>query len=217
MTYEFAAKIWRIKQFIGRSDSALRRFCMRVSIGLPDKAQILDVGCGTGTMGLAFLEKFPHAHLVATDVNGDMLLHTWRRARRFDPTLSRVTIGKSDIKSAHKVLLLQANQWITLKPGSFDLAIAGAVLEHVEVDNALAELRELLKPNGYLLLNIMKKTSLSYLSSQLYRFNFLSVEDLIARLDFLKFSRTRVVPFIPREFPSNFYRIGIIAQKGDTQ
>ena len=213
MAYELAAKIWSLKQTVFGAERALRHYCRRLPIVVPKDARILDVGCGTGTMGLAFLEMNPTTTLVATDLNVDMLRHTRRRGCRIDPTFSRVTIGISNIERPEQVSLFGSNTMITLAPQSFNVVIAGAVLEHTDIDVALAGLTRLLKPHGFLLLNIMKRAILPMISSALYNFKPLSVDDVVSRLRKLEYTAVSVIPFTIHECALNFYRVGILARK----
>jgi len=213
MSYEFAAKIWSFKQTIAGAERALRHYVRRLTITLPQEPRILDAGCGTGTMGLAFLEKHPTARVVETDFSTDMLRHVERRAVRLDPGLARVIIGQGDIQSPDHVRILSSGQEIILGPETFDLVIAGAVLEHVDIERSLTGLTALVRKGGFLLINLMQENLFTKISRSLYGFHFLDPQGVVMRLRNLGYSSVEIVPFSFSEFPMNIYRVGILCQR----
>lgn len=93
----------------------------------------LELGCGTGRMA-AEMSRRGH-RVVAVDLRLDAL----ESARRSNPGAMLV---RSD--ATH----------LPFRPGTFDLATALDVLEHVDDEAALTELRAVLRPNGRAILSV---------------------------------------------------------------
>ncbi len=53
--------------------SSLQQAILSLPLQLPEKAKILELGCGTGITTEALLKKFPHAPLVGMDYSEEML------------------------------------------------------------------------------------------------------------------------------------------------
>ncbi len=100
--------------------------------------RILDVGAGTGTGTFALLERWPEAEVVALDVSRFMLDHlTGRAAGR--GAAERVSTVQADLDTRWPVL------------SQVDLVWASSSLHHMaDPDNALAEIRGVLRPAGLL-------------------------------------------------------------------
>ena len=116
-------------------DSALAR---RDSAG-EGAARLLDVGCGTGTLALAAIRRWPSLHVTAIDPSGGMLDVARRTAdtnlaaeaaARFDPVVAYADELPDDI-------------------GIFDAAMSSFVLQLVPSRAAaLREVRRVLVPGG---------------------------------------------------------------------
>jgi SAM-dependent methyltransferase len=99
----------------------------------PAKAQILEIGCGTGH-NLEMLGQF--GRVEATELNDS--------ARK----LAAKRLGRN----VHSAALPDLSMF---KPASFDVVALLDVLEHIDDDNgALTAIRELLKPGGALLVTV---------------------------------------------------------------
>jgi SAM-dependent methyltransferase len=93
-------------------------------------AQVLDIGCGEGVLLDALSSTLPGALLVGIDAVAP-------------PPDARWTGVTGDIAS-----------YLPFASGSFDVVVAGEVIEHVPVpDLMLAEIRRILRPDGRLVLS----------------------------------------------------------------
>ncbi len=104
---------------------------------LPPDARILEVGCGTGKLWQATLDRIaPGWSLTLTDQSAGMLAQT--RANLGDQD-GRFTFEQMDVQS------------LTFPDATFDAVVANHMLYHVpELDKGLAEIRRVLKPGGKL-------------------------------------------------------------------
>jgi SAM-dependent methyltransferase len=118
--------------FVGRRRILLSILNRYLGTGATNARQILDVGCGTGTM-LTHLARFGHARGVDMDLEAVGYCH--------DRGLQDVTQSGAGSLPFDK--------------DSFDLVTALDVVEHIDDDlGALREMRRVLKPGGLLLLTV---------------------------------------------------------------
>jgi len=96
---------------------------------------ILDVGCGTGALGLDFKSRFPRSRLIGLDVNSAIL----RRAKEsweHDPSLAFVNADAFHLP---------------LRSHTFDLVACQYLLQHVpRPAEVLSEMRRVAKPGARL-------------------------------------------------------------------
>lgn len=106
---------------------ALIRFC-----GLPQNAQILDVGCGTGSV-IQFLQKFGAPEGI--DISEEAVRFCQKRG------ISKVSVGNASS--------------LPYKDKSFDFVIASDLLEHIEDDViAIQQMHRVLKKGGFLIITV---------------------------------------------------------------
>lgn len=99
-----------------------------------DTTRVLDAGCGEGRVALALAARHPAIRVAAIEVAATNL----RLARRMNRFANA---------EFHHGLVEEADRLFA--PGSFDLAYAFAVLEHVrDVDETVAAIIRMLRPGG---------------------------------------------------------------------
>ena len=99
--------------------------------------QVLEVGCGSGAMSAAMLNRYPHVHLIATDIDPQMVMATGRRLARFG---ERATVTVAD--ASH----------LPFQDDEFDAAVSVLMLHHVgDWERALRELVRVVRPGGRVL------------------------------------------------------------------
>jgi SAM-dependent methyltransferase len=102
--------------------------------------RVLDAGAGDGVLATALARRHPHWHVVAADVNDEMMLRGRSRAARLD--LDNVEFVRADITN-------------DLGSQEFDLALAiECLVEIADDDAALRALTRSLKPGGHLILHV---------------------------------------------------------------
>jgi len=106
----------------------------------PGAASLLDIGCGAGNYTLKLLERLAGADATLLDLSGPMLERAAERVGQ--ATAGRVTPIQADIREAE------------FAPGSFDVAVAAAVLHHLrsadEWSAVMGKLFEAIRPGGSL-------------------------------------------------------------------
>jgi len=103
---------------------------------LPDAADILDAGCGTGEGSSRLAELFPQARVLGVDIIDDHLALARQRYERFGPRL----------RFEHQSIFELA-----APDHAFDLTLCRHVLHSVpHADHVIAELARVTRPGGYL-------------------------------------------------------------------
>lgn len=141
-TYDFFMKSF------GYSKS-IERFLSGLKLDLPRNARILDAGCGTGILGIHFLERHADASLLATDLEPNFLRATLSNAEQRGIGTDRISVGIADISAPRKVTSLDGKP-MNLDDASFDLICIGAVVGYAQdTEASIRELISMLSPGGY--------------------------------------------------------------------
>ena len=152
-TYDFFIKLLGYERSIDRFLGSLKLNC-------PDNCRVLDAGCGTGLLGLHFLQRYDQATLTATDLEKNFLEATLANADKRHIDRSRITVGTADISSPDQFTLLDDTSQ-NLPDNSFDVICIGAVIGYAsDTEASMRKLLQLLAPNGYLI-NIEMNESMS--------------------------------------------------------
>lgn len=122
--------------------------------GVKPGARILDVGCGTGELAVNLVRK--GYDVWAVDIAPAMVETTTRMlAGNGFPSEGRVLIG--DVEN------------LEFDDGFFDVVIASGVIEYQKTDEpTLSEMRRVVKPGGFIILNVTILASYSMALVQLY-------------------------------------------------
>ena len=108
------------------------RFQRRVEMltsGLPDNANVLELGCGTGLFTYEFANK--PIKLTAIDISPDLLEE-----------------AKKIISACNVSFKLENAYEMSFPDNSFDAVIGSSVLHHLDIKKALHEIYRVLKPGG---------------------------------------------------------------------
>lgn len=125
-------------------------------LNLPDKATVLELGCGNGELWAKNLCKIPKAwDITLTDFSAGMLED-----------------AKKNLNSKRFKFKLVDAQDIPYSKNSFDVVIANHMLYHVtDIDKAFSEIYRVLKPNGYFYASTVGKNHMKEMRDIVKRFN----------------------------------------------
>ena len=124
----------------------------RVPERLGRAPRVLDVGCGTGVLLQRLLERVPELHACGIDARADMLA----QAR---PTLR----AWPDVELLQVRLVTGAPAELPFAPGPFAVVTCANVLHYLpQPETALTTLRQLLAPEGQLILEDYARWNLPF-------------------------------------------------------
>ncbi len=204
---------WNFGMRMSGLERGITRFIKRLPFSLPPFPEILEIGCGTGIVSFALLERFPNAHIVATDIDPKMLLVASKRAYKSRIPPERLEFGEADANNPEEITFLDKEVSTREKPGSFHCIAASGVLEHIDLELALPVVFRLLKPGGYFVMVNMNDNWCGKIYGMLYGFSVMSPERLSGMLKINGFENIETLPLVWSEFPANITRKGVIAQK----
>ena len=138
-----------------------------ILLGLPQNANVLELGCGAGTMWKECADKIPSGWVITlTDLSDGMLDSAWRNL---------VPLGRS-----FKFEKVDA-QTIPYNDDTFDVVIANHMLYHVpDRKKALAEIKRVLKDDGCLIATTVGEDHMKGMYSWLKRVNLNSRADMFS-------------------------------------
>ncbi len=124
---------------LGPGDARSTLRALRLCAELPQRPDILDIGCGTGAQTLT-LAKNTDGMITATDLVPSLLSTVTERVAE-SGLQSRVTTQVADMNS------------LPFADGAFDLLWSEGAIYIIGFDRGLAAWRRLLKPGGYLVVS----------------------------------------------------------------
>lgn len=110
-----------------------------VRAACPTPKGILDLGCGSGTLGEVLLDTFPDTTVLGVDLDHSLLALARRRLERFG---SRVSLIRADLRD---------DAWMREHWGRFDAAVSATALHWLSAESLATLYRRLaglLKPGG---------------------------------------------------------------------
>src|SRR5918912_100574 len=141
----------------GRS---VERYLRETPLPLPAGARVLDAGCGTGLLTLAFLRVHERPAEVASI---DLSLRSLQTARRAVQKLPKVPRRRVAFAQSNALSLPFADE-------TFDLVLTSGVLEYLPLREGLAELARVLAPGGRLLFVPVRPSPMTLLLEVMFRF-----------------------------------------------
>ncbi|MBC8495000.1 class I SAM-dependent methyltransferase [archaeon] len=196
-------------KFIG-FERGLNNFINRLKIDCPEDCTILDLGCGTGIVGLQLIKKISSSTLLATDIEETFLNETMKNAKERAIEKNRISVGILDISNPTKTNLSKK-----LKPNSFDIVCMGGSLGYSKnQEDTLKVLSGLIKKGGYLINIEMNENFFGKLIGSKYNYKPICLKKLVSRISNEGFE-VSTIKFSIKDFPANLTRIGIIARRND--
>jgi len=159
--------------------------------------KILDAGCGSGLLSVAFLDEYVNkrgisAVVHAFDISTPMLELAEKNAVK-KSVEDNLRLYLADSKDLSDVTELGDCRKIRFEDGSFDLVMSSGMLEYTpSPDDAIYEMMRVLKPEGQLVLSFVNDNILGRSLGRLWGFRVLSEEYLFREFsgikDFREFS-----------------------------
>ncbi len=194
-------------------ERGIRSFIDRLVLDCPKGSRILDIGCGSGIVGLRLMERLPGSTLLATDLEKNFLKETLSNARERNIDERRITVGLSDVSDPEQVTLLNGSS-LVLQDHSFDIVAVGGVLGYSRDQVAtMKALMRLIKPGGYLVDLEMNEQPIGKIISTWYNCRPVPSSIMIRTIE-NEGNNVTVIPFGVRDFPANLTRVGIVARMG---
>ena len=141
----------------GRS---VERYLRENPLPLAAGARVLDAGCGTGLLTLAFLR----AHRRPADITSiDLSVRSLQKARRAAQKLDPAPRRAATFAQADALALPFADE-------TFDLVMTSGVLEYLPLREGLGEMARVLAPGGLLFFVPVRPSPLTPLLEVMFRF-----------------------------------------------
>jgi SAM-dependent methyltransferase len=195
--YDKRAKIYDSLMNISGYASNINCLINAIPLEIPFKANILDIGCGTGLATEVLLERFSDAEVTGLDYSGEMLDIYVRRFPRV------------------KAIAGDFNQEITLlDPSSFDLIVStGAVSEYGDLDMIIPLIHRLLREERVFINLGVEKNFLSKITGILWQYKPSGKQDFMSACMNHGFSDVEEIPIPWSRFPSNYLKYAVKAGK----
>lgn len=194
-------------------ESSIDRFLGGLTLHGTAPRRILDAGCGTGLLGLHFLQRFPEAELVATDLEPNFLSATLENADRREIARDRIAVGIADISDPKRLTSPDDGSLITLADESFDLVCVGAVVGYArDPEDCLHQLLQLLAPGGHLINIEMNESPTGRFVSHRYHYRNITLDRLQQVIRHAGCEATAIRLSL-KYFPAMLTRAAVIARK----
>lgn len=208
--YKLSALYSSLLKLLGY-ERGIGRFIDKLELDCPEDARILDLGCGSGVVGLRLLERFPKATLFATDIEPNFLKAMLANARERGIDESRITVGVADVSEPDMVALLDGTR-MTLEPRSFDIVSVGGVLAYSKnAPESVLRLLNLIRPGGYLVNLEMNERPIGRFVAWIYSYRPVPMNDMRELIEG-RGHGFKTLPFSIADFPANLTRVGIIGR-----
>lgn len=226
-------------------ENGINRFLEDIELDTPDGIRILDAGCGTGLLGLHFLNRIPCSTLLSTDLQPNFLRATLSKAAKRHLPADKIEVGTADVSLPQEVQLMtkaartrhmqsgdaatadpnessatpridEFEPASTLQDGSFGLICVGAVVGYAtDTQASLQQLSRLLAPGGILLNLEMSQSLTGKYVSRRYHYRNLSHEKICHVLGDSDCEVTTQHLSL-RHLPAKLTRTAIIARRNAT-
>lgn len=193
-------------------ERGISKFIDDLDLDCPRNNKILDVGCGSGIVGLQLMKKFPDSTLLATDIEKKFLKETLENSQKRKIDNNQISVGVSDINTPSIVKPLNGSS-VFLKENSFDVVSVGATIGYSKnQEKTIKELLSLIKPRGYFINMEMNNGVIAKIVSSAYHCITMPLEKMIETIENEGFD-VSVIDYSIKNFPANLTRIGIVARK----
>ncbi|MBI5390250.1 methyltransferase domain-containing protein [Candidatus Woesearchaeota archaeon] len=193
-------------------ESGISRFIDNLNLKCQTNSKILDIGCGTGVIGLQLITKFPKSTLMATDIQENFLHELITNTKKRGINNQKISVGISNIATPTKVMLLDGSS-VSLNRESFDIVSVGATIGYSkDPKKTIRALLGLIKPGGYFINLEMNEKFIGRWTSSRYHYSNISLTEMKQIIE-NEGHNVSVLPISVKYFPTNLTRVGILVQK----
>jgi cyclopropane-fatty-acyl-phospholipid synthase len=133
---------------LGEAEAAMLELTARRA-GLADGQDVLDLGCGWGSLSLWAAARYPNSRFTA--VSNSRTQRTWIEARAAERGLANLTVRTADVRA------------LELPAASFDRVVSVEMFEHMRNYRVLlARIARWLRPGGALFVHVFAHRSHAY-------------------------------------------------------
>lgn len=193
-------------------ERSLNRFITQLPLAQHGPITILDAGCGTGLLGLALLQRFPLARLIATDLEPNFLQATLSNATSCGIEPGRLQVGLSDISQPSQYSTL-SGEHLSIPLQSLHLICIGAVVGYSsDIESSLRQLVDMLAPGGTLINLEMNDNLIGKYVAKRYLYHNIPLERMVHVLCEAGCNVVKKNLHL-RHLPAKFTRTAILATK----
>ena len=213
VSYSRLANSYRLGMGLTGFTHCLENWIKRLPIRIPLNAKILDVGCGTGILGISMKKSFPKSIVLATDLEEKFFTNIRKHIARYNFPSREFHVGIADINLPEHVFSLDTRTNLFLNPETFDVVIVGAALGYSDNPaQSILQLLKLVKTGGYFIDVEMSENITSRTLSRFFKYKKPGIVRIINILNENGCVIERI-PFSLTELSAGLSRVGIIARK----
>lgn len=193
-----------------RFDASISEFIKKIHLSDRNHKKILDVGCGTGVIGLTLAKRYSESSVLFTDINKKSLHDVRDNAEKKDILSKRLSFGQSDITTPKKITMLD-NKELDLSDFKFDIVSTGAAIGYSKnQEETIKELLSLVKENGYFINVEMNQYFFGKAVSKKYQYPIMPLSNME---EIINSSGFKLIPTLVNTFPARLTRTCYIAHK----
>lgn len=187
--------------------SSLRQAILSLPLQLPEKAKILELGCGTGITTDALLKKFLGAQLVGMDYSEEMLALCKQK-------FPQLILLQGDFNRGESFVSFPEGKPVILPLASYDFIFSsGAVSEYGDLAKVLPLVYSLLKRGGVFVNIGIKRNVVGWIMGKLWHFTAPGKEKFMSACRETGFSQVEEVKISWKYFPTSFVKYAVVGKK----
>lgn len=165
--YDRLADVQKVAMKLNGYRLSVAKYLRSLDLPLSPESIVLDAGCGTGIVSMAFMDSgLPSHHTIALDLSFRSL------------KVARTEIGKQDRNSRNLFPIQGDVLQLPFDDATFDLVLMCGVLEYTPLDEGLRETARVLRPGAPLVLLPVKPSIVGTVLEKLYDFKIHPLDEI---------------------------------------